>query len=59
MDRSAGEQKDRSTSSMSQSIDHDVSAVLEAIGHYSDGDSDHPQEIMVELQEGFPTSTND
>ena len=38
---------------MSQSIDHDVTAVLEAIDHYSDGDVDHPQEIMVELQEGF------
>ena len=34
---------------MSQSIDHDVTAVLEAIDHYSDGDVDHPQEIMVEL----------
>ena len=38
---------------MSQSIDHDVTAVLEAIDHYNDGDVDHPQEIMVELQEGF------
>ena len=38
--------------------DHDMTAVLEAIDHYSDGDVDRPQEIMVELQEGFPTSTN-
>ena len=38
---------------MGQSIEHDVNAVLEAIDHYSDGDVDHPQEIMVELQEGF------
>ena len=38
---------------MSQANDHDVAAVLEAIDHYSDGDVDHPQELMVELQEGF------
>ena len=38
---------------MSQSSDHDVTGVLEAIDHYSDGDIDRPQEIMVELQEGF------
>ena len=38
---------------MSQANDHDVAAVLEAINHYSDGDVDHPQELMVELQEGF------
>ena len=29
-----------------------MTAVLEAIDHYSDGDVDQPQEIMVELQEG-------
>ena len=38
---------------MSQSSDHDVTAVLEAIDHYSDGDVSQPQEVMVELQEGF------
>ena len=38
---------------MSQPSDHDMTAVLEAIDHYSDGDVDRPQEIMVELQEGF------
>ena len=38
---------------MSQPSDHDMTAVLEAIDHYSDGDVDQPQEIMVELQEGF------
>ena len=37
---------------MSQPVDHDMTAVLEAIDHYSDGDVDQPQEIMVELQEG-------
>ena len=37
---------------MSQPVDHDMTAVLEAIDHYSDGDVDRPQEIMVELQEG-------
>ena len=42
----------RSTESMSQPVDHDITAVLEAINHYSDGDVDQPQEIMVELQEG-------
>ena len=36
---------------MSQPVDHDMTAVLEAIDHYSDGDVDQPQEIMVELQE--------
>jgi len=34
---------------MSQPVDHDMTAVLEAIDHYSDGDVDQPQEIMVEL----------
>ena len=29
-----------------------MTAVLEAIDHYSDGDVDQPQEVMVELQEG-------
>ena len=38
---------------MSQPSDHDMTAVLEAIDHYSDGDVEQPQEIMVELQEGF------
>ena len=42
----------RSTESMSQPVDHDMTAVLEAIDHYSDGDVDQPQEIMVERQEG-------
>ena len=42
---------------MSQSIDDDVTAVLEAIDHYSDGDVDHPQEIMVELRKALPRST--
>ena len=37
---------------MSQPVDHDMTAVLEAIDHYSDGDVDQPQEVMVELQEG-------
>ena len=37
---------------MSQPVDHDMTAVLEAIDHYSDGNVDQPQEIMVELQEG-------
>ena len=37
---------------MSQPVDHDMTAVLEAIDHYSDGDVDQPQEIMVKLQEG-------
>ena len=37
---------------MSQPSDHTMTAVLEAIDHYSDGDVDCPQEIMVELQEG-------
>ena len=39
---------------MSQASDPDMTAVLEAIDHYSDGDVDvdQPQEIMVELQEG-------
>ena len=30
-----------------------MTAVLEAIDHYSDGDVDRSQEIMVELQESF------
>ena len=30
-----------------------MTAVLEAIDHYSDGDVEQTQEIMVELQEGF------
>ena len=38
---------------MSQSTDHDMAGVFGAIDHYSDGDVDRPQEIMVELQEGF------
>ena len=38
---------------MSQPVDHDMTAVLEAIDHYSDGDVVLPQEIMVELQEDF------
>ena len=38
---------------MSQSNDHEMTAVLEAIDHYSDGDVDRPQEIMLELQESF------
>ena len=29
-----------------------MTAVLEAIDHYSDSDVDQPQEVMVELQEG-------
>ena len=29
-----------------------MTAVLEASDHYSDGDVDQPQEVMVELQEG-------
>ena len=29
-----------------------MTAVLEAIDRYSDGDVDQPQEVMVELQEG-------
>ena len=37
---------------MSQPVDHDMTSVLKAIDHYSDGDVDQPQEIMVELQEG-------
>ena len=37
---------------MSQPVGHDMTAVLEAIDHYSNGDVDQPQEIMVELQEG-------
>ena len=37
---------------MSQPVGHDMTAVLEAIAHYSDGDVDQPQEIMVKLQEG-------
>ena len=37
---------------MSERVDHDMTAVLEAIDHYSEGDVDQPQEIMVELQEG-------
>ena len=46
-------QKNRFICSMSQSSDHDVTAVLEAIDHYSDGDLDRPQELMLELQEGY------
>ena len=42
----------RSTEGMSLSSDHEMTAVLEAIDHYSDGDVERPQEIMVELQEG-------
>ena len=30
-----------------------MTAVLEAIDHYSDGDLERPQEILVELQEVF------
>lgn len=52
-DCSAGRTNWRSTASMSQPSDHDMTAVLEAIDHYSDGDVEQPQEIMVELQEGF------
>ena len=37
---------------MSQPSDHNMTAVLEAIDHYSDGDVACPQEIMVELQQG-------
>ena len=37
---------------MSQSSEHDITAVLEAIDHYSDGDVNCSQEIMVELQQG-------
>ena len=43
---------------MSQPVDHDMTAVLEAIDHYSDGDVACPQEIMVELQQGSYKSTN-
>ena len=38
---------------MSQPSDHDMAVALEAIDNYSDGDVERPQEIMVELQEGF------
>ena len=31
--------------------EYDKEAVLQAIEHYSDGDIDNPQEILVELQE--------
>ena len=37
---------------MSLPVDHDMTAVLVAIDHCSDGDVDQRQEIMVELQEG-------
>ena len=37
---------------MSQSSDNDMTAVLEAIDHYSDGDVERPREIMTELHEG-------
>ena len=37
---------------MSLPSDHDIPAALEAIDHYSDGDVERPQEIMMELQEG-------
>ena len=37
---------------MSKNHKHDLGAVLEALDQ-SDGDIDHPQEILVELQEGF------
>jgi len=37
---------------MSKNHKHDMAAVLDALDH-SDGDVDHPQEILVELQEGF------
>ena len=37
---------------MSQPSDHDMTALLEAIDHYSDIDVERPHEIMVELHEG-------
>ena len=37
---------------MSKNHKHDMAAVLDALDH-SDGDVDHPQELLVELQEGF------
>ncbi|GIR74985.1 MAG: hypothetical protein CM15mP77_1420 [Synechococcus sp.] len=43
--------------SMSKNHKHDMAAVLDALDH-SDGDVDHPQEILVELQEGFPAITS-
>ena len=43
---------------MSQPVDHDMTAVLEAIDHYSDGDVDQPQEIMGNCRKVVPTSTN-
>ena len=43
---------------MSQPSDHDMTAVREAIDHYSDGDVERPQEIVVELPRVIPKSTN-
>jgi polyphosphate kinase 2 (PPK2 family) len=37
---------------MSKHNKHDMESVLDALDN-SDGDVDHPQEILVELQEGF------
>ena len=37
---------------MSKNNKHDMTSVLEALDH-SDGDVDHPQELLIELQEGF------
>ena len=36
---------------MGKSNKHDMTAVLDALDH-SDGDIDHPQELLSELQEG-------
>ena len=33
-------------------VEHDINAVLQAIEHYSDGDIENHQDILVELQEG-------
>lgn len=37
-------------------VEHDINAVLQAIEHYSDGDIENRQDILVELQEGSTNS---
>ena len=37
---------------MSKNQKHDMASVLDALDH-SDGDIDHPQEMLIELQDGF------
>ena len=43
---------------MSQPVDHDMTAVLEAIDHYSDSDADKLKKSWWNCRRVVPTSTN-